>query len=344
MDFSIIVPFYNSQMHLEECIKSVISQTNGDFELLLIDDGSTDKSLDIIKRYLKDSRIKLIQKDNGGVSSARNLGIENSKGKWITFLDSDDWLDPNFLENAKRIISDQKKIDIIIFSLSLNGKNKCTKDNLLSIDSDVEKNKLIDNILCHEYSTYKYQNVYGNCRCIGGKIYNREVICKIKFPLGIKVCEDGVFNLEAINNSKVICLSSIMNYNYRDNNDSATHIYNDSSENQLKSILSLFRERIDFNSHLTAFTYCQYDFFVISIFSMINQKKGNNYFNQRKIVQNKLLEFNINDNLLKNLDNKYMIKRKVIMKNTIIKKNYFKLIFLIKLVYWKDRLKEQILK
>lgn len=344
MDFSIIVPFYNSQTYIEQCIESVIRQTNGNFEILLIDDGSTDGSVERIKKYLKDSRIKLIQKDNGGVSSARNLGIKKAKGKWITFLDSDDWLDEDFLENAQRIISKHNRIDIIIYNLSLNGENKDIKENLFLIDSRVEKNKLIDNILCYEYNAFKYQNKYGNCRCIGGKIYKQEVISKIKFPLGIKVCEDGIFNLEAINNSENICLNSLPMYNYRLNNGSASHVYNESSENQLKSILSLFQDRIDLNSHLKAYSYCQYDFFVISIFSALNQKYKFNYFDNKRMVRNKLEEYKINDELLRKLNNEYMIRRKVKIKNALIKNNYFELILLVKLIYWKDRLKEKIQK
>ena len=97
---SIIVPVYNVEKYLRKCIDSILSQTYSDFELLLIDDGSKDASGKFCDEYaLKDSRIRVFHKENGGVSSARNLGIEQAKGEWITFIDSDDWVDADYLAN-----------------------------------------------------------------------------------------------------------------------------------------------------------------------------------------------------------------------------------------------------
>lgn len=91
---SVIVPIYNTEKYLDRCIQSILSQTYTDFELLLIDDGSTDNSGTICDQYAaKDSRIRVFHKANGGVSSARNLGLDNACGEWITFVDADDWLD-----------------------------------------------------------------------------------------------------------------------------------------------------------------------------------------------------------------------------------------------------------
>lgn len=88
---SIIVPVYNSEKTLNRCIDSILSQTFHDWELLLIDDGSTDCSGEICDEYaIKDKRVKVFHKGNGGVSSARNVGLNNAKGEWITFIDSDD--------------------------------------------------------------------------------------------------------------------------------------------------------------------------------------------------------------------------------------------------------------
>lgn len=97
---SIIVPVYNVEKYLQRCIESILAQTFADFELLLIDDGSKDKSGDICDEYAaKDSRIRVFHKKNGGVSSARNLGIEHTKGEWITFIDSDDWVNADYLSS-----------------------------------------------------------------------------------------------------------------------------------------------------------------------------------------------------------------------------------------------------
>jgi glycosyltransferase involved in cell wall biosynthesis len=95
---SIIVPVYNAENYLNRCVDSILTQTFTDFEIILVNDGSSDNSGAICDEYaLKDNRIKVIHKRNGGVSSARNIGIENSIGKWITFIDADDYIEAGFL-------------------------------------------------------------------------------------------------------------------------------------------------------------------------------------------------------------------------------------------------------
>ena len=96
---SIVTPVYKAEKYLQECIESVLAQTHKDWELLLVDDGSPDRSGDICNEYAeKDVRIRVFHKSNGGVSSARNLGLEQMKGEWVIFVDSDDVIAPNTLE------------------------------------------------------------------------------------------------------------------------------------------------------------------------------------------------------------------------------------------------------
>ena len=93
---SVIVPVYNTEKYLRECLDSIINQTFRDIEIICVNDGSTDKSLEILKEYaLKDNRIKVITQGNKGQSVARNIGLNNASGKYITFIDSDDYLDFN---------------------------------------------------------------------------------------------------------------------------------------------------------------------------------------------------------------------------------------------------------
>ena len=109
---SIIIPIYNAEDTLNRCICSILNQTFYDWELLLIDDGSTDLSGELCDEYAsKDQRIKVFHKKNGGVSSARNVGLDYAKGEWITFCDSDDFVCPNWLKNYTDNISDG--IDLI---------------------------------------------------------------------------------------------------------------------------------------------------------------------------------------------------------------------------------------
>lgn len=147
---SIIIPVYNSDKTINRCVDSILSQTFNNWELLLIDDGSTDRSGELCDEYsAKDQRIKVFHKKNGGVSSARNLGLNNVKGEWITFCDSDDFVYPNWLKNYVDNISDG--IDLIcqafesdkslinefkdkrIFGMTYKG---CIQDGVLLLDKN----------------------------------------------------------------------------------------------------------------------------------------------------------------------------------------------------------------
>lgn len=110
--FSVIIPVYNSERVLDNCIQSILNQSYQNFELLLIDDGSRDNSREICYKYSRlDHRISVIVKENGGVASARNLGVQNAQGKWVVFCDSDDWVNNTWLSNYAAHIND---VDLVI--------------------------------------------------------------------------------------------------------------------------------------------------------------------------------------------------------------------------------------
>ena len=123
---SVIVPIYNVENYLRMCLDSIQNQTYKNFECLLINDGSPDNSAEICREYAaKDSRFRYFEKENGGVSSARNLGIERSEGVYITFVDSDDWVEPDYLEVLYSIIV-QEKADISVSTYKqFNTKENC---------------------------------------------------------------------------------------------------------------------------------------------------------------------------------------------------------------------------
>ncbi|WP_346743009.1 glycosyltransferase family 2 protein [uncultured Streptococcus sp.] len=111
---SIIIPIFNTEKYLHQCLDSILSQSYGNFECLLINDGSTDASASICREYVaKDARFRYFEKENGGVSSARNLGIERSGGAYVTFIDSDDWVEFDYLEVLySAIIQDSADISV----------------------------------------------------------------------------------------------------------------------------------------------------------------------------------------------------------------------------------------
>lgn len=129
---SIIIPVYKAEKCLKRCIESVLNQTYKDWELLLIDDGSPDRSGDICDEYTKrDNRIRVFHKNNGGVSSARNLGLDNVNGEYVTFVDSDDLIDLNTLNVCISQI-ELFDLDLLQFSLTRNEKQLGTVENFES--------------------------------------------------------------------------------------------------------------------------------------------------------------------------------------------------------------------
>ena len=132
---SIIIPIYNVEKYLTKCIESVINQTYKNLEIILVNDGSTDNSKEIIDKYsLIDSRIKVINKKNGGLSEARNAGIEIAKGDYIGFLDSDDWIELNMYEKLYKYIKQENTYHILfkitIKNRGLTGNIKIYKKNV----------------------------------------------------------------------------------------------------------------------------------------------------------------------------------------------------------------------
>lgn len=118
---SVIVPVYNVEKYLNRCIDSILAQTFTDFELLLIDDGSKDASGEICDEYVaKDTRVRVFHKNNEGVSKARNLGLDNARGEWITFVDADDYIDKDFLYTYDSLKAD---VDVVVQSVY------CIKDS-----------------------------------------------------------------------------------------------------------------------------------------------------------------------------------------------------------------------
>lgn len=127
---SIIVPVYNSEALLDRCIKSILSQDYGNFELIIVNDGSTDYSMQICEKYaLQDDRVKLINKQNEGSSIARNIGLDNVTGDYIFWVDSDDYVSKDFCSTAVNTIERNPNIDILIFGFEtiLKGKEKKVK-------------------------------------------------------------------------------------------------------------------------------------------------------------------------------------------------------------------------
>lgn len=179
---SVIIPVYNAEKYLRECIDSVLAQTFVDFEVLLINDGSTDGSGKICDEYAKkDKRIKVFHQENGGVSSARNLGLDNAKGEWITFVDSDDWIGENYF----KCLSDSfnEKVDLIFLNYT---KTNNTKNVVFPIKT-LYKNHFLKLYTIHPHFFSPW-----------AKFFKRKIIVNnhLRFDEKLDYGEDNIFNCE----------------------------------------------------------------------------------------------------------------------------------------------------
>ncbi len=191
---SIIVPVYNVEKYLSRCIDSILAQTFREFELILVDDGSTDNSAEICDKYAtKDSRIKVIHKENSGQSSARNSGLEIATGKYIGFVDSDDWISTDCLEYLYTLI-EKSKADAVSADFVFAYENKS-----VSFQKDKNpKEKTVDSteeILCYYL---KQDKMHGkNDFAVWGKLFKRELFYELRFPAG-KIYEDNIINFKLL--------------------------------------------------------------------------------------------------------------------------------------------------
>lgn len=202
---SIIIPIYNSEKYLTHCLDSILKQTYQDFEVILVNDGSTDNSAKICDNYtITDARFKVIHKQNQGVSIARNTGISYAKGEYISFIDSDDWIENDYLKNMINIATSSADLIVsgVIYDYSIeNHKTKTVKDNIFNI---------CDSNFFHEL--VKSRLLFGPV----AKLYKTDIIKskKIKFPEDISYGEDRLFNYEYLKYVTKIATINSCNYHY----------------------------------------------------------------------------------------------------------------------------------
>ena len=283
-EISVIVPVYKVEKYLDRCVQSILDSTFEDFELILIDDGSPDKCPELCELLAKnDKRIKVIHQQNMGLSAARNTGIKMSHGKYITFVDSDDWISKNLFSILIKIIK-KYNADIAMCNMKRvkekvgnNDKKKekvtiYTKDEFLKIILRIKENR------CVHYAC--------------GKLYKREVLRKEHFPVGL-LNEDVEGTFKAVLNSNIIVETNRVGYYYFFNNESITgKIFGENFLNLTtvwNRILEIakkeapeYLEYVDYNLKRTDFTI------LCDMIIYGNKKTDVKYKNERNILLNRL--------------------------------------------------------
>jgi len=263
---SVIVPVYKVEDYLSRCVDSILSQTYTNIEIILVDDGSPDRCGEICDRYAQhDPRVRVIHKENGGLSDARNAGIEIAKGQYISFIDSDDWVHPEFLETLYQLI--------------------------LSTDSDIAASDFLRTstenlpVFLEEGTVYQYSNLEALKQYAGvffvqmvvawGKIYKRHLFEGVRFPVG-RVHEDEFTTHKVIYKAKRIVLTTRKLIYYWQRQDSIMGSRS-SLKNQLDTIEALLERSAFFESigldDLSNLTYKKVFFMLRKVFRNMGKEE-----------------------------------------------------------------------
>ena len=220
---SVIIPAYQAEKTLERCISSILKQTYHDIEIIVVDDGSTDKTFEIAqKMQCNDNRVQSFRKENGGVASARNTGLGHANGKYVTFVDSDDWLRPETIEKLMR----GAVADIVVGEIEQRAyKYRFELENGIKLCEIEEISKMFDIL---------YSANFFNSVC--GKLYRRTLITNCTFREGVRCGEDLLFNFQVFAFVNTVAIVEQCGYVYVSNVNSATHRFDEMDLKQQKDL------------------------------------------------------------------------------------------------------------
>lgn len=185
-EISVIIPVYNKEKYIEKSLRSVLDQPYGDFEVIIVNDGSKDASLRIVQDIAKtDERVVVVDIPNGGVSNARNVGLSHAHGQWIQFLDADDFLEHDYLSQAIQILKEHE-VDILFSGFTMvNEQMEQVRNVSLSEEGHRNQRQLCDHFIRYQYDT-------GFFGYISNKLFSRSLLEKsgASFPVGTTLAED----------------------------------------------------------------------------------------------------------------------------------------------------------
>lgn len=265
---SFIIPVYNGEKYIKRSLKSIINNTDGDYEIIVVDDGSMDDTLKIVKKLQEEyCAIKIISQRNAGVSSARTVGVREASGEWIVFVDADDCIIADITEFI-RVIQQNKKCDWIVFS------RQFRESRIVDLKENNDKSRVITAVL--------NQNLEDELRmaklnAVWSKAYRKDIIIKynIQFEKELKHGEDMIFNLDYIEHCHQVYFCSESCYMLCANSSSVTHSYQkDCVKNDNEFLEQLRKRKIFANRNLTT---CYYRMILNGIWICLGQ-----YFSHRE--------------------------------------------------------------
>ncbi len=319
---SVIIPIYNVEEYLEKCLKSILLQTYKNIEVILVNDGSTDSSLEICKKYSKiDNRIIIINKKNEGVSSARNNGLKIAKGDYVIFIDPDDSINENMLQILYNNINKANDIDISICGFErIYPKHKKEKEVSNKKYKIIDKELLLKEMLGKE----NFQGYVWN------KLYKKSIINKyqIRFNEKISVYEDFLFNSEYINKIHKGIYSNQKLYYYYQRNDSA---YNGKFNPKWLSISKAYEEIFNIYkaNKLENYIGLKYNYLILNL--DLKEK----IIKSREKYEIKNINRNINNSLNDILSSNFITKKEKI--KLLLKAKFMNIFIILKNIKNKDR-------
>lgn len=244
---SVIVPVYNVEEFLDDCIRSIVNQTYTNLEIILVDDGSTDRSSDICDEWMRrDPRIKVIHKRNGGLSSARNIGIEQAIGEYLGFVDSDDYIYPQMYEQLLTVLVESpRKVASCAYKRVLNS-NETEPRKEICITEELDLKESLDSVFCGDL------NVSVCC-----KLFAREIFDSIRFPVG-ETNEDVCVTIPTLALAGGIVYTREKLYCYRDRANSITHSYWKTDANIVYKHLMQMQEQLNSIGFGSLSSFCVY--------------------------------------------------------------------------------------
>ena len=230
-----VIPVYNVEKYADFCIRSVANQSYKNIEIILVDDGATDSSAEICEKWLlKDNRIKVIHKQNGGLSDARNYGLEIANGEYVCFIDSDDYIEPTIFENALKK-SEEHNSNIVVwgyFKDFVDGQNTVSKQEKHGISGICS--------LCDGYRFLLQDDILGVTGYAWNKLYKKELLDKngFRFQKGISLVEDVLFNVPVMCEcDEILYIDTIgTHYIQRNRETLGTKLYGNHFELKMRAI------------------------------------------------------------------------------------------------------------
>lgn len=291
---SIIIPVYKVEEYIRECLLSVINQSYKDLEIIVVDDGSPDHSADIVREYIKyDNRIKLIQQENGGLSAARNTGLENATGEYVFFLDSDDLLDTDAVSVMHEIFNKHEDLDMVICS------HFCfqEKDDINKIEAGVCNTTIRTGrewLLIQPAIAYSDNIEAIDFITAWGNMYKKNVLNGFEFPVG-KLHEDEFTTYRLLYDSHKVAYVNMQLYAYRQRAGSIMNAKR-TEQNERHTIIAM-EERLAFytqrgETELASKTVIR---LMGNLLNLLSMHKKNNTIADYNEMRNRFLELYKNE-------------------------------------------------